>query len=462
MAAEHRSGGSGSLFRPGAERRYHRRMRSSRSSASRALGPAVLAALLLIPAVAAPAGAAPGNPGNPGSEDSPSLPGIRATLPEGRPCTAESAKKSARAPWAQSFLGVDRAWELSRGAGVKVAVVSTGADTRRVPALDGRVTGGRDVVAGGTVRDDCVGYGTFLAGLVAGGRQKGLAAAGIAPEAEVVAVRATDKGGLTTPEALAEGIRAATASGARVIHVALAVPSAPRQLREAVAAARKAGALVVAPASAREWESGSGATRAGSSPVYPAALPGVLAVSSVGPGGEPAAEDAGRGRRTRPGLSAPGVSVTGPGPGGGGQFTGGGDAVAGAFVAGTAALVLSYHPRLSGEQVAHRLEATAYGAVGGAPGPGAGPGVVDPVRALSAVLPEEHGSPPPPSDARHASAARAVPPLDPPTSRDHALAVVGGAVAVTLLVAFLAFVLPRGRRRGWRAGPAGGSAAAAD
>ncbi|MFH9611285.1 S8 family serine peptidase [Streptomyces sp. NPDC017448] len=437
-------------------------MRSSRSSASRALGPAVLAALLLIPAAAAPAGAAPGNPGTPGNEDSPSLPGIRATLADGRPCTAESAKKSARAPWAQSFLGVERAWELSRGAGVKVAVVSTGADTRRVPALDGRVTGGRDVVAGGTVRDDCVGYGTFLAGLVAGGRQKGLAAAGIAPEAEVVAVRATDKGGLTTPEALAEGIRAATASGARIVHVALAVPSAPRQLREAVAAARKAGALVVAPASAREWESGSGAARAESGPVYPAALPGVLAVSSVGPGGEPAAQDAELGRRTRPGLSAPGVSVTGPGPGGSGQFTGSGDAVAGAFVAGTAALVLSYHPRLSSEQVAHRLEATAYGAVGDAPGPGVGPGVVDPVRALSAVLPEEHASPPAPSDARHASAARAVPPLDPPTARDHALAVVGGAVAVTLLVAFLAFVLPRGRRRGWRAGPAGGSAAAAD
>ncbi|WP_405635213.1 S8 family serine peptidase [Streptomyces sp. NBC_01178] len=442
-------------------------MRSSRSSASRALGPAVLAALLLIPAAAAPAGAAPGKPGRSGypgnlvNEDSPSLPGIRATLADGRPCTAKSAKRSARTPWAQSFLGVDRAWELSRGAGVKVAVVSTGADTRRAPALDGRVAGGRDVVAGGTVRDDCVGYGTFLAGLVAGGRQEGIAAAGVAPEAQVVAVRATDREGLTTPEALAEGIRAATASGARIIHVALAVPSAPRKLKEAVAAARKAGAVVVAPASAREWESGSGASSAGSGPVYPAALPGVLAVSSVGPGGEPDAQGA-EGGRTRPGLSAPGVSVTGPGPGGGGQFTGGGDAVAGAFVAGTAALVLSYHPRLSGEQVAHRLEATAYGAGAGAPGPGAGPGVLDPVRALSAVLPEEHASPPSPSDARRPSAARAVPPLDPPTARDHALAVVGGAVAVMLLVAFLAFVLPRGRRRGWRAGPAGGPAAAAD
>ncbi|MFJ1777076.1 S8 family serine peptidase [Streptomyces anulatus] len=427
-------------------------MRSSRSSVSRTLGPAVLAALLLIPNAASPAGAVPRD------EDSPSLPGIRATVADGRPCIAKSAKKSARTPWAQSFLGIGRAWELSRGAGVEVAVVSTGADASRVPALDGRVTGGRDVVAGGTVGDDCVGYGTFLAGLVAGKRQEGLAAAGVAPGARVIAVRATDKGGLTTPEALADGIGAATASGARIIHVALAVPSAPRKLKDAVAAALEAGAVVVAPASAREWESGSGASRAESGPVYPAALPGVLAVSSVGPGGEPDARGAEQGPRTQPRLSAPGVSVTGPGPGGGGQFTGGGDAVAGAFVAGTAALVLSYHPGLSGQQIAHRLEATAYGAVGDTPG------VVDPVRALSAVLPEEHASSP--SGARNASAAHAVPPLDPPIARDHALAVAGGAVAVTLLVAFLAVVLPRGRRRGWRAGtaggPAGGPTASAD
>ncbi|MFE7051541.1 S8 family serine peptidase [Streptomyces californicus] len=431
-------------------------MRSSRSPVSRALGPAVLAALLLTPTAAAPASAAPGD------GDSPSLPGMSATLAEGRPCTAKSAKKSALTPWAQGFLGVGRAWELSRGAGVKVAVVGTGADTSRVPALEDRVTGGRDVVAGGTVRDDCVGYGTFLAGLVVGRPQEGVAAAGVAPEARVVAVRATDKGGTTTPGALADGIRAATASGARIIHVALAVPSAPQKLKDAVAAAQKAGALVVAPASAREWEGGSGSSRAENGPAYPAALPGVLAVSSVGPDGAPPAGDTGQGRRTRPRLSAPGVAVTGPGPGGDGQFTGSGDAVAGAFVAGTAALVLSYHPGLSAEQVAHRLEATAYGAVGGTPDPGVGLGVVDPVRALSAALPEEHASPPSASDARAASAARAVPPLAPPTARDHALAVVGGAVAVTLLVAFLAFALPRGRRRGWRAGPAGGPATSAD
>ncbi len=408
-----------------------------------ALGPAALAALLLIPGTATPAGAAEG-------ADSPSLPGMPATVADGRPCTKASTKKSAQLPWAQSFLGIERAWELSRGAGVKVAVVGTGADLERVPALDGAVTGGPDVVAGGTVRDDCVGYGTFLAGIVAGRQQPGVKAAGVAPEAEVFAVRATDRTGATTPGELAEGIRAATGSGARIVHVALSVPSAPKELKEAVRAARKAGALVVAPASARQWESGT-ASQAVNGPAYPAALPGVLAVASVGPGGEPETPGPEKGRRTEPELNAPGVSVTGPGPGGRGQFTGHGDAVAGAFVAGTAALVLSYHPRLTADQVAHRLRSTAYGAPGDTPGLGLGPGIVDPVRALSAVLPEEHTAAP---VAGEDAPAPAVPPLDPPEARNRALAVAGVAAGVALLVAFLGFVLPRGVRRGWRPGRA--------
>ncbi|MGW2180941.1 S8 family serine peptidase [Streptomyces sp. NPDC001732] len=416
-------------------------MRSSRplvshAPVSHALGPVALAALLLLSSAAAPALAAEG-------ADSPSLPGVPATLADGRACTPGSAKKSAQVPWAQSFLGTGRAWELSRGAGVKVAVISTGADLRRVPALKDGVTGGPDVVAGGTVRDDCVGYGTFLAGLVAGRQQPGSKAAGVAPGAEVVAVRATDRYGATTPEKLAEAIRAATKSGARIIQVALSVPSAPKALKDAVGAAQRAGALVVAPASAREWENRTSDVVSG--PAYPAALPGVLAVSSVGPGGEtPEEPGTVRGRRTRPVLSAPGVSVTGPGPGGAGQFVGHGDAVAGAFVSGAAALVLSYHPRLTAEQLAHRLESTAYGAAGDAPG------IVDPVRALSAVLPEEHARP---AAGPENAPAAAVPPLDPPHARDRALVVAASAAAVSLLVAFLAVVLPRGRRRGWRAVP---------
>ena len=60
-----------------------------------------------------------------------------------------------------------------------------------------------------------------------------------------------------------------------------------------------------------------------------------------------------------------------------------GTSFAAAFVSGVVALVRSAHPRLTAAQVVARIEATA----GGAAGPGTGHGLVDPVRAVTAVLP---------------------------------------------------------------------------
>ncbi|MEC4021137.1 S8 family serine peptidase, partial [Streptomyces sp. H27-D2] len=407
-------------------------------------GVAALAALSLIPVLAAPAVAVPRG-------DSPSLPGMPSAVAAGQPCTPASKKSSSQLPWAQSFLNLPQAWQLTRGAGVTVAVVDTGGDSERVPSLAGRVTAGPDVVSGGAARDDCVGHGTFLAGIVAGRKLDGTRTAGVAPEAKVLAIRATDKRGVTSPGALAKGVRAATESGARVIDVALSSGTSSAALRTAVRAAQDKGALVIAPAAAEDG---------GKGPSYPAALPGVLAVSSVGPGGAipdtaGAADGAEAGVKgaAAPRLSAPGVSVTGPGPGGPGQFTGGGDAVAGAFVSGTAALVISYHPRLTARQVAHRLESTAYGASGDALDPIVGRGTVDPVQAVSAVLPEEHARPAA-APAVHPPAA--MPPARSSDARDRSVLVAVGAGLAILLIAALGGVLPRGRRRGWRAGRATG------
>jgi membrane-anchored mycosin MYCP len=60
-----------------------------------------------------------------------------------------------------------------------------------------------------------------------------------------------------------------------------------------------------------------------------------------------------------------------------------GTSFAGAFVSGVAALVRAAYPRLTAAQVVARIEATARGAAG----PGTGHGLVDPVRAVTAVLP---------------------------------------------------------------------------
>jgi subtilisin family serine protease len=140
-------------------------------------------------------------------------------------------------------------------------------------------------------------------------------------------------------------------------------------------------------------------------------------------------------------LTAPGEAVMGPGPGGKGQFTASGPSYAAALVAGTAALVLGYRPDLGGEALVHRLRATASGA-----------GAVDPVAAVTAVLPEEQrgGASALPGIASPSGVA--MPPDPGPSAAGPAWLVSAGAFAVVLGVAGAAVVVPGGRRRGWRPG----------
>ncbi|NEE28801.1 S8 family serine peptidase, partial [Streptomyces sp. SID7982] len=114
-------------------------------------------------------------------------------LAQDAPCTQESERTAEGATWAQKSLSLPHAWKLSRGQGVTVAVVGSGVSLA-APALEGRVT------AVGDAGEDCVGHGTFIAGLIAAGRTEGTAFQGIAPAARVLGVRGTDERGVPSAE----------------------------------------------------------------------------------------------------------------------------------------------------------------------------------------------------------------------------------------------------------------------
>ncbi|WP_372505080.1 S8 family serine peptidase [Lentzea flava] len=88
-------------------------------------------------------------------------------------------------------------------------------------------------------------------------------------------------------------------------------------------------------------------------------------------------------------LVAPGVNVLGLGPGGPGHWQASGTSYSAPFVAGTAALVRAYRPSLSAAQVKHRLLTTATHPAARLPNPAPGWGMVNPMAAVTAVLPEE-------------------------------------------------------------------------
>ncbi|WP_411142074.1 S8 family serine peptidase [Streptomyces sp. x-80] len=351
-------------------------------------------------------------------------------------CTKESARTIAQTPWSQKALGLSEVRPLSQGSGVTVGVVDTGLDAG-VAALKGRASGG-----GGK---DCAGHGTFVAGIVAGAAQDGVGFAGVAPRARVLgeSVSGADAG------ALAGGIEDAVAGGARIVLVSASATASDARLQAAVDKAAAKDVLVIAGATA-----GSKGAQA-----YPGGLPGVLSVAAVGVDGKPYPGRTG-GQSTgaslpRVDLTAPGDRVVSVGPGGG-HFTGGGDSVAAAFVAGTAALVRAHDPGLSAAQVADRLRATAARGPGAVPDARLGYGLVDPPGAVGAVSAAAGTGARTRTEGDPASAGTyRVPDRPRTTSPAVAWAVVGGAALVSLLVGGAALVIPRGRARGWRPGRLG-------
>jgi membrane-anchored mycosin MYCP len=358
-------------------------------------------------------------------------------------CLPPPPAASPEAPWPQQQLRPERAWELTRGAGVVVAVVDSGVDGS-VPQLRDRVLPGVDVVSGGAADTDCVGHGTFVAGIVAASVRTDTGFAGIAPEATILPVRITraDSGEID-PAALATGIRTAVDRGAQVINVSASTPDAAPELESAVSYAAARDVVVVASAANGAEDGAGGGDGSVAAQAFPASLPSVLAVGAVDAAGVHAEFS-----QTGPhlALAAPGVDVIGPGPGGSGHWAGSGTSFAAPFVTGTAALVRAYHPELSAVQVAERLKATATAPAAVLPDPALGWGVVDPLGAVSALLPAESQD----GAVEPALAPFApVPPDDLPVVIAAVLAVT--AAVVVVVGTGLAVRLGRqGRRRSWR------------
>ncbi|MBB4926043.1 S8 family serine peptidase [Kitasatospora kifunensis] len=421
---------------------------------------AVLVGGLLLPsgaALAAGPGASPVPSGSASAAPGDTLPGVTQLLTsqngQAPGCLTPSTKNTQATPWSQTFLRPDQAWSLSQGAGVTVAVLGSGvADGSGL--LTGRLDDAAKLPGGGDPTQDCVGHGSFLAGLIGADHRGDTGFAGLAPRARILAVGVTDNTGASSADLLANGIKAAGDKGARVIDVGVTLPAGSDALAAAVRDAVGKGALIVAPAA----PDAAPQTQVGSSPpppapVYPAAYPQVLAVRDLAPGGTLAQGSTPVGGRVD--LSAPGDAVMSVGPAAGGYYTGAGASFATAFVAGSAALALGYRPDLTETQLAHRLEATAYRMGGALPDPQFGYGSVDPVAAVTAVLPQEH--PAPSSAAATAAPAKlAMPPARPAsTAPSQAVTVALAALGVIALTALAAVVVPRGRARGWQPPKAG-------
>jgi hypothetical protein len=234
------------------------------------------------------------------------------------------------------------AHELALGRGVTVAVIDSQVDVAH-PDLSGAVVRSFDAVGDADAAPDF--HGTAVVGIIG---SHGVVEAA-APQAAILAVRAfrTKAGTLpeTTSAILLAAIDWSVNNGAKVLNMSL-VGERDKAVEDALAAASRKGLVLVAAA-------GNFGPKA--PPAYPAAYPGVIAVTAVD-----AADrrylHANRGRYIA--IAAPGVDVLAPMHGGKyGLLTG--TSFATAYVSGVAALLLERDPSLDAAAVARLIAAGA-------------------------------------------------------------------------------------------------------
>jgi type VII secretion-associated serine protease mycosin len=338
-------------------------------------------------------------------------------------------------------MGLRRAWELSRGAGVTVSVVDSGVDSRH-PKLAGAVDPPTDYRTSFTssagfesapgAPEDCEGHGTAIAGLIAARSAGDDRVLGVAPDARIAPVRFEGDIGQAPPGMIAAAIRAA-ADRSTVMNLSFAVGTDNALIRDAVRYALDRDVVVVA-AAGNENQTAPGLTW------FPAAYPGVLAVASVDAGGQPS-EESNRGPWV--GIAAPGQDLTTVATGGGGYAVVTGTSFATAVVSGTAALVRSRFPGLTASAVVARLQGTAVSPTGGRDEI-TGAGIVDPFEALTEV---GAVAPPVATPATAGGAVRVLPvPVDEPLLSPTGVIALAAA-AILLVAAAVAAAAGMTRRR---------------
>jgi serine protease len=205
--------------------------------------------------------------------------------------------------WHLARVGAESAWEYTCGQGITVAVIDTGVAcfdkgpfSRGTDLSGTRCEGGWNFVNDDAEAADDHGHGTHVAGTIAQTTNNGMGTAGLAYCATLMPIKVLSKQGFGSTANVAEGIRFAADNGAQIINMSLGGPIKSKILEDAVNHAIAKGVLVVAAAG-----------NSGRSVGWPAAYPGVVAVSATDDK-DKIAWFSSRGPEVA--IAAPGVAVT--------------------------------------------------------------------------------------------------------------------------------------------------------
>ena len=233
----------------------------------------------------------------------------------------------------------DRLMPEFSGLSINVAVIDTGIDLQH-PELTDVLALQQDFTGRGYSADA---HGTAVAAIIAGARNNGVGASGVAPGVQLSSFKAChprETGGLDArcwSSSLIKALDEAISLDVPVINLSLGGPPSPI-LKRLVEEAEKRGLLLVSAA-------GNGGPNA--RPVYPAAWPEAVAVTAIGPDKQ-LYKMANQGAYIQ--LAAPGVDIITAGPGSAQPILSG-TSMASAHLSGIAAQLKQMAPDSSGAQL---------------------------------------------------------------------------------------------------------------
>jgi minor extracellular protease Epr len=240
--------------------------------------------------------------------------------------------------WDLQEINASKAWENRvTGKGVKIAVIDTGI----APHPDLNIAGGVSTVDYTSSYKDDNGHGTHVAGIIAA-KRNGLGITGVAPDAQIYAVKALDKNGNGNLQDIAEALDWAISHKMDIINMSFGTTTDSKILHDLIDKAYRSGILLVAAGGNNGNPAGTGDTVE-----YPAKYSSVVAVSSV------------NSNKNRSDFSATGpeIEVSAPGENivstylDGYYAVGSGTSMAAPHVAGMLALLKQMHPNEKNTQL---------------------------------------------------------------------------------------------------------------
>lgn len=173
--------------------------------------------------------------------------------------------------WSITAFDLPSAWSMSRGEGIKIAVIDTGVDIDH-PDLSKNLLPGINFITPNAQPLDDNQHGTHVAGIIVAENNE-IGMVGVAPAAKVIPIKVLDRYGNGNLTNVAKGIRWAVDEGkADIICMSLGSPNPVQEVRKAVqyAESKKVVCFVAA--------GNSGMTK---NVFYPAEYPETIAIGSI-------------------------------------------------------------------------------------------------------------------------------------------------------------------------------------